>query len=193
MARAPQSVRNIAAQARLAARGIVVDVKGAEYRERVERATERGISKAQAYGKAARSKQESLSSLVARGARSKPARRLAGGGTRRTGAAGATVTSSSDPGDIRRTLLRAKRAGERVIVNATVDTIRGPKSVALDGRRGKHIAPMVDPVEPLDAVQITQVPARLNTGIDPDVVLDYLAEEDDWRDLIEQEYEEGDY
>lgn len=192
MARASQNARNLAAQGRLAARGIIVGTKGAEYRERVERATERGLTKAQAYGKAARSKQESITSLVARGARAPRPRRLAGGGTRRQGPGGATVTTSSDPGDLRRTLQRAKSAGEKVILSFKVETIRGTKSVALDGKRGKHIAVMVEPVQPVGAVQITQVPARHDIGVDPDDMLDYL-DEGDWYDAIVEEYEEGDY
>lgn len=176
----------------------------AEYRKRVERAAERGLTKAQAYGKGHRSKLPNVTDLVAAGQRAAPARRLGGGGRRRAGPLGSTVSESADAGDIKRSLQRAVRAGDKVVIGYKVETLRGVRSVALDGRRGKHIAAMEDH-QPISPVTITQFPHnRASDGVPPSIVLAMIAEANEagedwwddeafWEDLLSSEYEEGDY
>lgn len=182
-----QEARNIAAQARLLARGVIVPTRGAEYRERVERGVREGLTAAQSYGKGHRSHQPNIADLIATGVRTTRPRTLSGGGMRRAGPAGSTISQSTDQGDIERSLARAASHGNDVIVSYDVMTDNGPRRITLDGTRTTAKSIGQTDGKPIGPITITEVPAGTGAGgIDPDD-LDW-DDLDSWYDL---EYEEG--
>lgn len=139
----------------------------AEYRRRIERATKAGLTKAQGYGKARRgaaaqaANVPTIAELRAAGRLPQPRRRLGGGGQRverMIGRQRVTVTSSTDPDDIRRALERARGNKSRVVVRFLVATEKGTRTVTLDGRGRrdrKRLPPLVDG-RPAGQVTVTE-------------------------------------
>lgn len=189
-----QEQRNRAAQARLRALGVDAPLKGAEYRLRVEQGLRAGRTREEAAGHRVR-REVRQAQARARSA----TRRLKGGGQRAVKMNGwVTVTTTTDMGDVARSIAKARRAGAPVILRAIVQTDQGPRTITLgDGKSGKRIPTGV--VVPPLSVTVVQYDAgsgllRAGEGLKPADLAGAGPEDDGWWfDMIDAEYEEGDY
>lgn len=169
----------------------------AEYRARVERARERGLTTAQATGHAGRAKQAGIRELVATGrleAR-RPAPRapfrtdVRPDVAQRTGTT--TVVQSSSARSIVRELKKAAAAGQSVSIRGTYDTPTGVKTITVGGSKTHR---SIETDGPIGKVQIAigadpsgagkSIPARdILDALDSDE--DFCSDEDFWAWLVD--------
>ena len=107
-----------------------------------------------------------------------------------------TDTTSGD--QVLRALKAARSRGSNVVIRARYETEKGIRTLTADGRTGKKTA-VIDGTTPVGPVQVTEIASGLKTGGLSGRKLDALiaawSEEgaDALYDVIEQEYEEGEY
>lgn len=137
------AARNARALERLRALGETGGpLQGAEYRLRIAQGRERGLTTAQAAGKAARAKLPSITELRAGRVIGAPTRDLPGGAE--TFRNGVTVTSTTHARTMILALRRASKRGRKVTIGGKVDTAQGVKSFLLGGGKGVNLPALDD-------------------------------------------------